>query len=157
MAQNTLRVGAAVGLIAGSATAGALVVLGHRLGGAAVLFATTVNPIAPLAAAIGDIPASWVAVGVLVWLAMAAAWGAVFAWLVVEWSGRTVVPAIVVAVSQFLIGTAAARASGRGVATVLPIADRVALAVLFAAALVIGIRFAFSPHRARASLSNHSM
>lgn len=127
------------------------------MGSAAILFAATVNPNAPLAGAIGAIPASWVIVGALAWLATAAAWGAVFAWLVVEWSGRTVIPAIVVSVSQLLIGSAAARASGRGAATVLTAGERVALAVLFAAALVAGIRFAFSPQRARALLSKHSM
>jgi hypothetical protein len=157
VAQNTLKVGIAVGLIAGAATAGALLVMGRHAGGAAVPFAATVNPIAPLAAAIGSIPPSWVVIGAISWLATAAAWGAVFAWLVVEWSGRTIVPAIVVSVSQFLIATAVARASGRGVATVLTVGQRIGLALLFAAALVVGIRFAFSPHRARASLSNHSM
>jgi hypothetical protein len=144
-------------LIAGSATAGALVVIGRHIGGAGLPFAASVNPVAPLAAAIGDVPASWVVIGVLAWLATAAAWGAVFAWLVVEWSGRTVIPAIVVSISQLLIGTAAARASGRGIATVLTVGERIALAILFGAALVIGIRFAFSPHKARASVSHDSM
>jgi len=157
VAQRTLRVGIAVGLIAGSATAGALIVLGRRLGGAAIPFAAAVSPVSPLAAAIGAIPTGAVVAGMLVWLLMSAAWGAVFAWLVVEWRGRTVIPGIVVGVSQFLIGSAAARTSGRGIATVLGDGDRVLVELLFAAALVIGIRFAFSPHRAGESTTRVSM
>jgi hypothetical protein len=147
----------AVGLIAGSATAGAMIVLGRGLGGAGIPFAAVVSPVSPLAAAIGAISTAAVIVGALVWLLMSAAWGAVFAWLVVEWRGRTVIPGIVVGVSQFLIGSAAARASGRGMATVLGAGDRIVLELLFAAALVIGIRFAFSPHRAGEHATHVSM
>jgi hypothetical protein len=38
-----------------------------------------------------------------------------------------------------------ARSTGRGLAVLLPLGDRIELAVILAASLVVGMRFAFSP------------
>lgn len=71
-------------------------------------------------------------------------WTAVFLWLLRAWSGRDVLSALVVGAAELAFSWCAAHVTGSGLATLLPLGDRVVLAVILAAALVVGIRFAFS-------------
>ena len=123
--------------IAVAATTGALVAIGKRLGSAGDAFA-----------AIGDLiaPDSIVA-GVGVHVVAVVGWTLVFLWLTrrVGWSvawAATAVGAAELVLSQFIAG-----ASGRGIGTIVPLGDRVVLALVLALSLVVGMRFAFSTLR----------
>jgi tetrahydromethanopterin S-methyltransferase subunit C len=67
----------------------------------------------------------------------------VFALLVERWRGRTISAALVVAIASFVVSLLVGRIAGRGLATVLPIGDRVIVSLVFATALMLGMRFAF--------------
>ena len=132
-----------VGAIAASATAGALLAMGHRAGRALTPFA-----------AIGAVPlqrteigfAGLALAGALLHLVAMFVWAFVFVWLA-ERTKQPVVAAIVVAVVNFLASWLLTSATGRGVATVLPLGDRVLFAVILAGAYVAGMRYALPASR----------
>ena len=73
-------------------------------------------------------------------------WAAVFVWLA-ERTKQPVVTAIVVAVVNFVASWLVTWATGRGLATVLPLGDRVVYAVILAAAYIAGMRYALPASR----------
>ena len=83
-----------------------------------------------------------VVVGAMLHVVISIAWGIVFAMLTERWRGRSVVAALAVAVVAFVISSLLARVAGRGLAVILPIGDRLILYVVFAVALILGMRFA---------------
>jgi hypothetical protein len=130
--------GVVVGGVAAAATTGALVAIGKRLGGVAFPFA-----------AIGDVvlrrsTSSAVAAGVLIHVAAAFLWGAIYLWLVRR-GWRDWRAAVLIGVAQLGSSWLIASATGRGMATLLPLGDRIALALVLSAALVAGMRFASAP------------
>jgi hypothetical protein len=84
--------------------------------------------------------------GIMAHVIVAMAWGLVFALLVERWRGRVVGAALVVALAGLVLSWLLARVAGRGLATLLPIGDRLILALVFAIALVVGMRFALPAH-----------
>jgi hypothetical protein len=131
--------GTVVGSVAFAATTGALIAMGHRLGGVGVPFA-----------AIGTVllqrsPSNAAAVlaGVALHLAAMYAWSVAFLWLAERLSRRNALAAGLVAVGHFVVAWLVAWTTGRGLSSVLTLGDRIALALVLAGALVVGIRFAF--------------
>jgi hypothetical protein len=115
--------------------------MGRRAGSAALPFSAIAGVFAggqfvrvSLASVIG---------GVIAHVVIAIGWGVVFALLAERWRGRTVVAALAVTITALLLSSLLARIAGRGLAAVLPIGDRIILSVVFALALVLGMRFAF--------------
>lgn len=117
--------------------------MGHRAGRALMPFA-----------AIGAIPfqrtdigsAGLVFAGALLHLVAMFVWAYAFVWLA-ERTKQPVVAAIVVAVVNFMVSWILTSATGRGVATVLPLGDRVLFAVILAGAYVAGMRYALPASR----------
>jgi len=129
----------AVGGVAAGATTGALIAIGHRLGSVGLPFAAVgaiVQPRAPTLAASAS-----VTIGLLVHVAVVFVWSAIFVWLVRR-SARAFIPALLVAIAQFLLSGVIAHVASSGLASVLPLGDRLVYAVILGAALVVGMRFA---------------
>jgi hypothetical protein len=115
--------------------------MGRRAGSAALPFSAIANIFAGglfVRVSLGSVIA-----GVIAHILIAIGWGVIYALLAERWRGRTIIAAFVVAISAFLLSSLLARAAGRGLATLLPIGDRILLSVVFALALVLGMRFAF--------------
>ena len=130
----------AVGAIAAAATTGALIAMGHRAGHAAMPFA-----------AIGAVPfqrasnsgvVGLVFTGFVLHVAAMFVWAFVYAWLASRLR-RPVLVAIIIAAVNFLCSWIVAWASGRGMASVLPLGDRIVFAAILASAYVVGMRYAF--------------
>jgi hypothetical protein len=138
-----------LGLVVAAATTGALIAIGRRLGSVGLPFAATAAALLRRTATSSD-PAL-VTLGVGLHIVLTLAWSALFAWLVRarRWSVATA--SLVVVVVAHTINWLVAWRTGNGLASVLPLGDRIIFAVVFAAALAIGIRFAFSPRREAAT------
>jgi hypothetical protein len=129
-----------IGSIAAAATTGALIGIGRRAGNAGFPFAATATVLfhrTPSSAAIG-----LVFLGLVLHVVLSFAWAAVFLWLADGPVRRDVVAAGTVALAQFAIGWVIAATMGTGIASVIPLGDRIVLALVMAAALVTGMRFA---------------
>jgi hypothetical protein len=134
-----------LGLVAAAATIGALIGIGHRLGSVALPFAATAAALLDRTTTSSD--AQLVAIGLVLHVGLTFVWTAVFVWLARGRGWKPAVAAIVVAAGVHGLTWFVAWKTGRGVASVLPLGDRIVLAIVFAAALAVGIRFAFSPRR----------
>lgn len=134
----------AVGGVAAGATTGALIAIGHRLGSIGLPFAAVSALVLPHTATPGTF--ALVTIGLVAHVAVVFAWSAIFVWLVRR-LGRVLVAALIIAVAQFVASGIVARAASSGLASVLPLGDRVMFAVVLGAALVVGMRFALSPLR----------
>ena len=137
------------GLVVAGATAGALIAIGHRLGSIGLPFAATAAALLRRTATSAD--ASLVTIGIGLHVVLMLAWSALFAWLVRARGWSVGVAALTVVVLAHTVNSVVAWRTGNGIASVLPLGDRIVLAVVFAGALAIGIRFAFSPKRETAS------
>lgn len=131
--------GAVVGSVAAAATTGALIAMGHRLGGARVPFAA----IGAVLLRRDSSGAAAVLLGILLHFAIVLMWSVVFVWLTEHLMRRDALAAGAVAVGHFMVAWIVAWMTGRGLSTVLTLGDRIALAVVLAGALVVGMRFAF--------------
>lgn len=138
------------GLVVVGATAGALVAMGHRLGSVGLPFAATAAALLRRTATSAD--ASLVIIGVGLHVVLTLAWSALFVWLVRTRQWSVGIAALVVVVLAHAVNWLVAWRTGNGIASVLPLGDRIVFALVFAAALAIGIRFAFSPKRDAVSL-----
>jgi hypothetical protein len=129
-----------IGSIAAAATTGALIGIGRRAGNAGFPFAATAAVLfhrTPSSAAIG-----LVFLGLVLHVVLSFAWAAAFLWLTDGPDRRDLVAAGTVALSQFAIGWVVASMTVTGIASVIPLGDRLVLAVVMAGALVTGMRFA---------------
>ena len=75
------------------------------------------------------------------------AWTALFGWLVRSRGWNVGIAALTIVLLAHVANWLIAWQTGNGIASVLPLGDRIVFAMVFAAALTIGIRFAFSPKR----------
>ena len=91
--------------------------------------------------------AGLVAMGILLHAASTWVWSALYTWLVLRQGWRVPIAAAIVAIAAHLVGWIAAWQSGNGVASLIPLGDRLVFAVTFAVALIVGIRIAFSATR----------
>jgi hypothetical protein len=135
--------GLVVGSVASAATTGALIAIGHRLGSAAV-------PFAAISAVLFHRTVSGGAVGLvftgLILHAVAIfAWSVAFVWLVRRLGLRTIAAACGVGLAALALSWIVARSTGSGLSSVLPLGDRLVYGLVLAAALVVGMRFAFFP------------
>lgn len=134
----------AIGGVASAATIGALIAVGHRLGGTGVPFAAISALVLPRGTAFGSMAS--VVAGALLHVVVMFAWSAVYVWLVRRFS-YPVMAAILVAIAQFVVSGIVARVTGAGLASELALGDRLIFALIFAASLVVGMRFALRPLR----------
>ena len=144
---STLARGIAAGLVAAAAATGLLVGIGRRAG-------TALRPLNATASSLLDARADGVwgfdpivtIVGVLVVLAVSVLAGIVVAWLSPSFRTlRVVLAAVGVALAGYLLHLhVAARVDG-GLSALLSVGELRALYVTAASALVLGMRFAFSP------------
>src|SRR5262249_32060986 len=132
-----------VGSVAAAATTGALIAMGHRAGHAAIPFAA-IGAVAFQRAQSGAV--GLVFTGFVLHLAMRFAWATICVWLA-RLTRRPGLSAAAVAAANFGATWAIAWATGKGVATVLPLGDRLAFALILAISLGVGMRYAFSAHR----------
>ena len=135
--------GIVVGTVASAATTGALVGIGHRLGSIGIAFAEISAALFHRTPSGGE--AGLVFTGVILHVAFTMIWSAIFLWLVTRARWRPVLAAIVVALGTHALSWLVAWSTGRGMATVLPLGDRIVLATVFAVALLVGMRFALVP------------
>jgi hypothetical protein len=140
---------APLGLVVAAATTGALIAIGHRLGAVGLPFAAIAAALLRRTATIAD--PELVTLGFGLHLVMTLAWSALFAWLVRSRQWSVGIAAMVIAVLAHIANWIVAWRTGNGLASVLPLGDRIVFAVVFAAALAIGIRFALPSRREAAS------
>ena len=142
--------GAVVGCVAAAATTGALIAMGHRLGGVGIPFAA----VGAVLLSRNPSGAAVVTAGVVLHVAAMLVWSVVFVWLAERLMRRDALAAALVAAGHFVVAWIVAWTTARGLSTVLTLGDRIALALVLAGALVVGMRFAFYPRetadRARA-------
>jgi hypothetical protein len=131
-----------LGFVVAAATAGALVAIGHRLGSIVLPFAAIAASLLRRTATSSN--GSLVTLGLVLHVLITLFWTAIFAWLVRARNWRPVVAAIVVAAVVHVVSWLVAWRTGSGLASLLPLGDRIVVGAIFAGALVVGIRFAFS-------------
>ena len=135
-------------MIAGAATAGALIGFGVRFG-------TPLRPFNTVAAAVlgqfafsGTQPPIFVTVvGIVLHFAMALAWGVAYVYAVGRSRGARWQWALAAGVAAFFLTSLFARALGVGLGTLLPLGDRIVLSIVLALALPVGMRFALRASR----------
>ena len=133
-----------VGAIAASATTGALLAMGRRAEHAAMPFASIGAVLFQRTANSGVV--GLVFTGFVLHIVAMFVWAYVYVWIV-ERTKRPVLGAIAVAAANFFSSWIVAWSSGRGVASVLPLGDRIVYAVILAGAYVVGMRYALPASR----------
>ena len=129
----------AVGGVAAGATTGALIAIGHRLGSVGLPFAAIGAIVQPRASSLGATAS--VSIGLLVHVAVVFVWSGIFVWLM-QRLAHVIIAALLVAIAQFVTSGIVARVASSGLASMLPLGDRLVYAVVLGAALVVGMRFA---------------
>jgi hypothetical protein len=132
--------GVIVGGVAAAATTGALIAMGHRIGSAAIPFAAISATLFRRTAASGA--AGLVFTGVVLHITAMFVW-----WLVERLRWSSIVAGAFIGAAQFALSWLVAWGSGEGLATILPLGDRIVFALILTASLVVGMRFAFFPLR----------
>jgi len=144
-----VRSGFEIGLVASASTTGALLAMGHRLGSASL-------PLRSIGAVVGlsQLGGTWpmavlsFLVGLGVHVALVLIGGVLFQYLRVYLNGRSVASGVAVGVVSFALTWSTAMITGRGPGAVLPLGDRIVLAIVLGGSLIIGMRFAFPPNEA---------
>lgn len=137
-----------LGLVVAAATTGALVAIGYRLGSLGLPFAAIAASLLRRTATSSD--PSLITIGVGLHILLMFCWSSLYAALVRgrPWNTRILLGvAVVVAVLSHTASWVVARTTGNGLASVLPLGDRIIFGAVFAGALAVGIRFAFSSPR----------
>lgn len=148
MRRHWIDVGVTAGVIAGAATAGALIGFGVRFG-------TPLRPFNTVAAAVlgqlafgaAEPPVFVTIVGIVLHFAIALAWGVAYVYAVGRSHGYRWQWAVAAGVAAFLLTSLFARALGVGLGTLLPLGDRIVLSLVLALALPVGMRFALRASR----------
>jgi hypothetical protein len=132
--------GIIVGGITSAATVGALIAIGRRLGSAGIPFAAISAALFHRTAAGGE--AGLVFAGIVLHVTVMFMLAFVCVWLVERLALSRVLAAALVALGELALSWAVAWSRGAGMATILPLGDRIVLAIVTALALVVGMRFA---------------
>lgn len=132
--------GIIVGGITSAASVGALVAIGRRLGSAGIPFAAISAALFHRTAAGGE--AGLVFTGIVLHVTVMFVLAFVCVWLVERLGVSRVIAALAAAIAEFALSWLVAWSSGAGIATILPLGDRIVLALVTALALVVGMRFA---------------
>ena len=136
-----------MGVVAASATAGALLRIGIRDGMPARPFNAIASVIAGASAAETWGFAGVTLVGVAAHVVATVAWALVAEWLVERGIATRWVAAGVVALAWLAFSTAIGRIVGNGLSDVVDLGDRITIALVLAITLALGMRLAFSSPR----------
>jgi hypothetical protein len=140
--------GITTGLIAGAATAGALMGFGIHFGTPLRPFNTIAAEVLGSAAAnASNAPTVVTAIGLAVHVAACLAWALFYAWIVDRSNGHEWEWSVATAILAFVLTSLVARALDVGLGTLLSTSQRIALALVLAVALALGMRLANSPSR----------
>jgi hypothetical protein len=137
--------GVIVGGVAAAATTGALIAMGHRMGSAALPFAAISGTLFRRATASGAV--GLVFAGIVLHITAIFVCSVVFVWLVERLRWSSVVSGALVGTAHFSLSWLVAWGTGTGLAAILPLGDRIVLALILFGSLVVGMRFAFLPLR----------
>ena len=137
--------GVIVGGVAAAATTGALIAMGHRMGSAALPFAAISSTLIRRTAASGAV--GLVFTGIVLHITLMFVWSVVCVWLVERLRWSSIAAGAVVGVAHFALSWLVAWGTGAGLASILPLGDRIVFALILTASLVVGMRFAFLPLR----------
>ena len=132
--------GVIVGGITSAATTGALIAIGRRLGSAGIPFAAISAALFHRTAAGGE--AGLVFAGIVLHVTVMFGLAFVCVWLVERLELARLTAAVLVALGELALSWLVAWSQGAGMATILPLGDRLVLAVVTVLALVVGMRFA---------------
>lgn len=127
------------GGLAASASTGALIAMGRRLGSVRLPFAAIGATLAHTTISSGT--TSLVVVGFVTHVVLSFVWAIAFVALVTR-GWRLATAGIAIGCLQFALSWITARVTGSGLASVVPLGDRMVLAVVIAVSLVVGIRVA---------------
>jgi hypothetical protein len=127
-----------VGAITASATAGALVAIGHRMGYAGTAFVAITRAIARRSAPGGGA----IVTGVVLHVVAVFVWSAVCVRLASR-IGSKAVAALAVGAVNFAIASLVTWWTGGGLASELTLGDRLLYSVVLTASLIVGMRYAF--------------
>jgi hypothetical protein len=127
------------GGLAASASTGALVAIGRRLGSIRLPFAAIGATLAHTTIRSGA--TALVIVGLVSHVLLSFVWAIAFVALITR-GWRLSAAGIVIGCAEFALSWITASVTGRGLASVVPLGDRVVLAVVIAVSLVVGIRVA---------------
>lgn len=136
-----------LGVVAASATAGALLRVGIRDGTPARPFNAIASVLVGARAAQTWGFAGVTLVGVVAHVVAIVGWALFSEWLVERGVATRWVAAGVVAVAWLAFSSAVARIAGNGLSAVVDLGDRVTIALVLAVALALGMPLAFSARR----------
>jgi hypothetical protein len=131
----------AVGGVAAAATTGALIAMGSRAGAAGLPFVAIGALVLHRTVTSGS--PGLMLVGLVLHIAAMFALCYAFVWVVERHIHRETVAALIVAAGQFILSGSVTWITGGGVASILPLGDRIVFALTLAASMVVGIRLAF--------------
>lgn|SRR5689334_2197920 len=119
--------------------------MGHRMGSAAIPFAAISATLFRRTAASGAV--GLVFTGIVLHVTVMFVWSVVFVWLVEHLRWSSIPAAALIGVAHFALSWLVAWGTGAGLASILPLGDRIVFAFILIASLVVGMRFAFFPLR----------
>jgi hypothetical protein len=137
--------GVIVGGVAAAATTGALIAMGHRMGSAALPFAAISGTLFRRPAASGAV--GLVFAGIVLHVTAMFVWSVLFVWLVERLRWSRIFAGMFIGAAHFALSWLVAWGTGEGLASILPLGDRIVFALILIASLVVGMRFAFLPLR----------
>ncbi len=127
------------GGLAASASTGALIAMGRRLGSIRLPFAAIGATLAH--ATISSETTALVFFGFVLHVLLSFVWAAAFVFLVTR-GWRLATAGIAIGVAEFALSWIVALSTGRGLASVLALGDRLVLALVIAVSCVVGVRVA---------------
>lgn len=119
--------------------------MGHRIGSAALPFASISATLFRGMAASGAV--GLVFTGIVLHVTAIFVWSVVFVWLVERLRWSSIVAGAFIGVAHFSLSWLVAWGTGTGLASILPLGDRIVFSLILFASLVVGMRFAFLPLR----------
>jgi hypothetical protein len=148
MPNSVSRRGVAPVVVAGgivaSASTGALIAMGRRLGSIRLPFAAIGATLAH--ATVSSETTALVLVGFVCHVLLSFMWAVAFVFLVTR-GWRLASAGIAVGIAEFALSWVVAKSTGHGLASVLALGDRIVLALVIAASCVVGVWLSVAPPR----------
>lgn len=119
--------------------------MGHRMGSAGLPFAAISGTLFRRTTASGA--AGLVFTGIVLHITAMFVWSVVFVWLVERLRWSTIAAGVFTGAANFALSWLVAWGTGEGLASILPLGDRIVFTLILIASLVVGMRFAFLPMR----------
>jgi len=143
--RQSISPGVVTGSVVAAATTGAMVAMGHRLGSLALPFAAIGAALLHRTVTAGNL--LLILAGLVLHVTIAFGWSIVCVLLVRDAGWPDIPAAIAIAAGGLVTSWLVTVLTNAGVASVLQLGDRIVLALVYAFALVVGMRFAFLPLR----------